>query len=65
MRLIYVFKMMFTHSPYDPAKTELLQTRSLKIQSKHKVHFQVDGEYLGKVNAQLQEFYTQGPQTNK
>jgi diacylglycerol kinase (ATP) len=45
-----IFKMMFTHSAYDPAKTELLQTRSLKVQSKHKVHFQVDGEYLGKFN---------------
>jgi diacylglycerol kinase (ATP) len=45
-----IFKMMITHSPYNPVKTELLQTRSLKIESKHKVHFQVDGEYLGKVN---------------
>lgn len=46
-----IFKMRFTHTPYDAAKTELLQTRSLKIESKHKAHFQVDGEYLGKVNS--------------
>jgi YegS/Rv2252/BmrU family lipid kinase len=48
--LIEIFKMKFTHAPYHPKKTELLQTRDLKIKSKHKVHFQVDGEYLGKVN---------------
>jgi YegS/Rv2252/BmrU family lipid kinase len=45
-----IFKMRFTQKPYHPAKTELIQTRSLKITSHHKVHFQVDGEYMGKVN---------------
>jgi YegS/Rv2252/BmrU family lipid kinase len=45
-----IFKMRFTQKPYHPAKTELIQTRSLKINSHHKVHFQVDGEYMGKVN---------------
>jgi len=45
-----IFKMRFTHGAFHPAKTELLQTRSLKINSQQKVHFQVDGEYLGKVN---------------
>jgi diacylglycerol kinase (ATP) len=45
-----IFKMRFTHRPYHPAKTELLQTKSLKIASRRRVHFQVDGEYRGKVN---------------
>ena len=45
-----IFKMMITHMPYDPAKTEVLQTGSLHIHAKKKVHFQVDGEYLGKIN---------------
>ena len=45
-----IFKMMFTHSDYDPQKTELYQTSSLQVRSKKKAHFQVDGEYLGKVN---------------
>lgn len=45
-----IFKMMVTHRPYDPHKTELLQTRSLKIQSKRKVHFQIDGQYQGKLH---------------
>ena len=45
-----IVKMMITHMPYDPKKVELFQTTSLNIQSKSKVHFQVDGEYLGKVH---------------
>jgi diacylglycerol kinase (ATP) len=45
-----IFKMRFTHKPFDLKKTELLQTRSLRITSRHRVHFQADGEYLGKVN---------------
>jgi diacylglycerol kinase family enzyme len=43
-----LFKMTVTHRDYDPQKTELLQTSSLQIHSRHKVHFQVDGEYIGK-----------------
>jgi diacylglycerol kinase family enzyme len=27
---------------------EVFHTRSVTIETKHKVHFQVDGEYLGK-----------------
>lgn len=45
-----IFKMMFTHAAYNPEKTELYQTSSLQVRSRKKVHFQVDGEYLGKVN---------------
>ena len=44
-----IFKMMVTHRSYDQKKTELYQTKSLTIHSRTKVHFQVDGEYLGKV----------------
>jgi len=29
---VEIFKMMFMHTRYDPAKTELLQTCSLKIE---------------------------------
>jgi diacylglycerol kinase (ATP) len=45
-----LFKMVVTHRPYDKNKTEVFQTRSLTVKSKHKVDFQVDGEYLGKTN---------------
>ncbi len=45
-----IFKMLVTHAAFNPEKTELFQTRHLKMRSAKKVHFQVDGEYLGKVN---------------
>ncbi|MEO5594769.1 MAG: diacylglycerol kinase family protein [Chitinophagaceae bacterium] len=45
-----IFKMMVSHRPYDKSKTELFQAQSLQIQSNKKVHFQIDGEYEGKVN---------------
>ena len=33
----------------DPAKIECLQATSIKIDTRKKIDFQVDGEYLGKV----------------
>ncbi|MEO6729875.1 MAG: diacylglycerol kinase family protein [Ferruginibacter sp.] len=48
--LAEIYKMMVTHLAYDPAKTEVYQTKSLQVKSRVKAHFQVDGEYLGKIN---------------
>ncbi len=45
-----ILKMVFTHKRYDPAKTEVYHTGYVHITSKRKVHFQVDGEYLGKIH---------------
>lgn len=45
-----IFKMRFTQKNFNEKKTAMYQTSWLRIQSKHKVHFQVDGEYRGKVN---------------
>ena len=44
-----MFKMIVSHEPYDSEKTEIFQTNDLLIKSFRKVHFQIDGEYLGKV----------------
>ncbi len=44
-----LFKMVFSHEPYDSDKTEVFQTNALTMRSVKKVHFQIDGEYLGKV----------------
>lgn len=44
-----IYKMTFSHADINPAKTEIFQTNSLTIRSKHRAHFQVDGEYLGKL----------------
>ena len=48
--LLEIFKMIISHQPFDPQKTEVFQTETLLIRSRKKAHFQVDGEYLGKVN---------------
>jgi diacylglycerol kinase (ATP) len=45
-----VFKMVVSHQSYDEEKTKVYQTNSLTMKSKRKVHFQIDGEYLGKIN---------------
>lgn len=45
-----IIKIWVSKLPWNPKKIERFQTSSLKITTKHKVHFQVDGEYLGKVN---------------
>lgn len=44
-----IIKMMITHKDFDPRKTELFTTSEVEMRSKHHVHFQVDGEYLGKI----------------
>lgn len=46
-----ILKIWFTKLPFNPKKIEIFQTDEVKIHSKYKAHFQVDGEYIGKVNA--------------
>jgi diacylglycerol kinase (ATP) len=48
--LLEVLKLKFTSLPFNPEKMELFTTQKLTIKSKHQAHFQVDGEYMGKVN---------------
>ncbi|PWS31068.1 diacylglycerol/lipid kinase family protein [Pedobacter paludis] len=45
-----ILKIWLTKLPFNPKKIEVFQTSEVKITSKHKAHFQVDGEYIGKVN---------------
>ncbi|WP_336513893.1 diacylglycerol/lipid kinase family protein [Pollutibacter soli] len=45
-----IFKMMVSHQPYDRSKTELVQCNSIYIRSEKKLHLQIDGQYIGKVN---------------
>ena len=44
-----IFKMRFTQKNFNEEKTAHYQTRLLNITSKRPAHFQVDGEYRGKV----------------
>ena len=45
-----IIKIRLTNLPFNPEKIEIFATKNLQIKTKHKVHFQVDGEYMGKVN---------------
>lgn len=45
-----ILKLKFTNMALNPINIELFQATDLVIKTKHKAHFQVDGEYLGKVN---------------
>ena len=46
-----ILKIRFTNLPFNPKKIETFQTSGLKIKTRHKAHFQVDGEYIGRVNS--------------
>lgn len=45
-----ILKIRFTNLAFNPKNIESFQTTALKIHTKHKVHFQIDGEYRGKIN---------------
>jgi len=45
-----ILKIWLTKLPFNPKKIEVFQTSEVKITSKYKAHFQIDGEYIGKVN---------------
>ncbi|MCW3087701.1 MAG: diacylglycerol kinase catalytic region, partial [Sediminibacterium sp.] len=44
-----LLKMLLTHRPFNPQKTEVLQTEEISIAIRHRAYFQVDGEFRGKV----------------
>lgn len=44
-----ILKIRFTSLPFNPEKIETFHTKKINIRTKHLVHFQVDGEYMGKV----------------
>lgn len=46
-----ILKIWITRLPFNPKKIEVFQVSEAKISSKHQAHFQVDGEYIGKINA--------------
>lgn len=45
-----LLKMLFKPGKFDPDKIEIFHATAVKIRTKRKVHFQIDGEYMGKVN---------------
>lgn len=51
LSLVELFKMIRRFKPFDPKKTEVIQADQVTIVTRRKAHFQVDGEYLGKVRS--------------
>jgi diacylglycerol kinase (ATP) len=45
-----ILKLKFTHLKLNPENIETFHASELTIKTKHKAHFQVDGESMGKVN---------------
>ncbi len=48
--VIEILKIWLSKLPWNPKKIQSFQVSELTIITKYKVHFQVDGEYLGKVD---------------
>lgn len=48
--LIEFIKMFLSKTPFNPKRVEIFQTTKAKITTKRKTHFQVDGEYIGKLD---------------
>jgi diacylglycerol kinase (ATP) len=46
-----LLKMLIIPRPFNPKKIELFQAESINIETQHRVHFQIDGEYQGKVRS--------------
>jgi diacylglycerol kinase (ATP) len=44
-----LFRMLIKPQPFNPEKIEVFHASSVEIETVKKVHFQVDGEYVGKV----------------
>ena len=49
--VIEFLKMFISSKPFNPKKVEIFQTTKAKITTKRVTHFQIDGEYLGKINS--------------
>lgn len=46
-----LFKMFWSYKNFNPRKVEIFRTREATITTRRKTHFQVDGEFKGKVDA--------------
>lgn len=44
-----LLKMLFRPQPFNPKKIEVIRATGISIHSRHRAHFQIDGEYKGKL----------------
>lgn len=49
LALSEIIKAMIDHGRFNPKKFEIVQAEAVSITTDHRVDFQVDGEYLGKI----------------
>ena len=46
-----ICKAIFTNKSFDADKIEVFSTKSMELQVHRKAYFQIDGEYMGKINS--------------
>jgi YegS/Rv2252/BmrU family lipid kinase len=51
LALSELLKMLFRPQPFNPKKIETFSATSVKLKTLRSVHFQIDGEYLGKIKS--------------
>jgi YegS/Rv2252/BmrU family lipid kinase len=51
LALSELIKMLFKPQPFNPKKIETFSATSVKLETLKSAHFQIDGEYLGKINS--------------
>ncbi len=49
--LLHIMKMFLKYQRFNPKEIQVLQATAVNIETKHRVHFQIDGEYLGKIKS--------------
>ncbi|HEX7457617.1 MAG TPA: diacylglycerol kinase family protein [Ginsengibacter sp.] len=53
--VLEMFKMLLSYKKFNPKKVEIFQTKKATITMKRKTHFQVDGEYKGRIDKVVAE----------
>lgn len=49
LNVLALFKMLFHPGLFNPEKIEIFKVRDVKITGRHRMYFQIDGEYKGRV----------------
>ncbi|MEP6712518.1 MAG: YegS/Rv2252/BmrU family lipid kinase [Ferruginibacter sp.] len=49
LSVLSIFKMLLNPGPFNPKHIEIFPCTSVEINTTKKVHFQIDGEYMGKI----------------
>ena len=50
LALSELLKMLYKPQPFNPKKIETFSATAIKLETVRSVHFQIDGEYMGKIN---------------